>query len=167
MTSTLKVDQIQLADGSVPKAGDLGLNVSGSVLAVHTLQGQSSDFSVTSGNWVDLDTFSITTQGNSRLIWFMDTQQYIKSIANTNPSFQLVVDGVVAGSQNSANNARWFHNWYGQNAGREVQFNYFATDVLSSGSHTCKIQTNRYNSGTITLGFQSCPQRYLVQEIAG
>lgn len=34
MTSTLKVDQIQLADGSVPTAGDLGLNVSGSVLQV-------------------------------------------------------------------------------------------------------------------------------------
>jgi hypothetical protein len=34
MSSIIKVDQIQLADGSTPTAGDLGLNVSGSVLQV-------------------------------------------------------------------------------------------------------------------------------------
>lgn len=34
MSSILKVDQIQLADGSTPTAGDLGLNTTGSVLQV-------------------------------------------------------------------------------------------------------------------------------------
>mgnify|MGYP001477574786 CR=1 FL=1 len=34
MSSILKVDQIQLADGSAPTAGDLGLNITGSVLQV-------------------------------------------------------------------------------------------------------------------------------------
>jgi len=34
MSSIIKVDQIQLADGSTPTAGDLGLNVTGGVLQV-------------------------------------------------------------------------------------------------------------------------------------
>ena len=34
MSSIIKVDQIQLADGSTPTAGDLGLNTTGSVLQV-------------------------------------------------------------------------------------------------------------------------------------
>jgi len=34
MSSILKVDQIQLADGSTPTAGDLGLNTTGAVLQV-------------------------------------------------------------------------------------------------------------------------------------
>jgi hypothetical protein len=34
MTSIIKVDQIQLADGTAPTAADLGLNTSGSVLQV-------------------------------------------------------------------------------------------------------------------------------------
>ena len=34
MSSIIKVDQIQLANGSTPTAGDLGLNVSGNVLQV-------------------------------------------------------------------------------------------------------------------------------------
>jgi len=38
MTSILKVDNIQKANGSVPKASDLGLNVTGSVLQVQYTQ---------------------------------------------------------------------------------------------------------------------------------
>ena len=36
MTSTLKVDQIQLADGSTPTIGDLAINDSGTVLQVQS-----------------------------------------------------------------------------------------------------------------------------------
>ena len=36
MTSIIKVDQIQTAAGGVPTAADLGLNVSGSVVQIHT-----------------------------------------------------------------------------------------------------------------------------------
>ena len=42
MTSTLKVDQIQLADGSTPTAGDVGLNVTGTVLQSVTTEVTSS-----------------------------------------------------------------------------------------------------------------------------
>ena len=34
MTSIIKVDQIQLANGSTPTAADLGINTTGSVLQV-------------------------------------------------------------------------------------------------------------------------------------
>jgi hypothetical protein len=48
MTSIIKVDQIQNAAGGVPTAGDLGLNVSGSVLQVqrHSFTNQTAIGSV-------------------------------------------------------------------------------------------------------------------------
>ena len=42
MTSILKVDQIQLANGSTPTAGDLGLNDTGTVLQVQTVVNRNS-----------------------------------------------------------------------------------------------------------------------------
>ena len=46
MSSIIKVDQIQLADGSTPTAGDLGLNTTGSVLQV--VHGQDDQYTATS-----------------------------------------------------------------------------------------------------------------------
>jgi hypothetical protein len=43
MSSIIKVDQIQLADGSTPTAGDLGLNTTGSVLQVQSTKWASYD----------------------------------------------------------------------------------------------------------------------------
>ena len=52
MSSIIKVDQIQLADGSTPTAGDLGLNTTGSVLqVVHTVT--NSEVSTTSTSFGD------------------------------------------------------------------------------------------------------------------
>ena len=59
MTSVIKVDQIQNAAGGTPTAGDLGLNVSGSVLQVVN---KYSDNKVSTGSTsiVVLDTLSVT-----------------------------------------------------------------------------------------------------------
>ena len=57
MSSVIKVDQIQLADGSTPTAADLGLNTSGSVIQV-VHQGAYVDV-VGTGSF-DVFSFSIT-----------------------------------------------------------------------------------------------------------
>jgi hypothetical protein len=59
MTSVIKVDQIQLANGSTPTAGDLGLNTTGAVLQVknHTIDpgGQSTTSQTLVGTGLSID----------------------------------------------------------------------------------------------------------------
>ena len=52
MSSVIKVDQIQLADGSTPTAADLGLNTSGSVIQVQSYA-VGSDILTTSTSRID------------------------------------------------------------------------------------------------------------------
>ena len=52
MSSVIKVDQIQLVDGSTPTAADLGLNITGSVLqVVQTVSNSSS--SASANTWLE------------------------------------------------------------------------------------------------------------------
>ena len=171
MTSTLKVDQIQLADGSTPMAGDLGFDIEGSVIATHKLISPTlTDAAITSGSFATLDTFTLDVKrDNSIMIWWVDTQQYIKSTGNTNLAMRLQVDGVSVGtdvSRSDVNQAGFYHVWYG-NTAREVLYNHFITQPLTAGSHTFTLDVARYNSGTITVKYQGGGFRYLVQEIAG
>jgi hypothetical protein len=67
MSSIIKVDQIQLADGSTPTAGDLGLNTTGSVLQV--VQGQYDiATSVNSGTPTSIIDLNITPSSTSSKI---------------------------------------------------------------------------------------------------
>ena len=172
MTSILKVDQIQNTAGGVPTATDLGLDVSGSVIATHEfVSPTTSDTAISSGSFSTLDTFTLDVKrANSKMIWFVDTQQYIKDTPNTNLTWRLQVDGVSVGidiSRGDANQSGLYHVWYGLAGGREVLYNHFVTPPLSQGSHTFTMDVARYNSGTITLKYQGGAFRYLVQEIAG
>jgi len=174
MTSIIKVDQIQLSSGTTPRAEDLGVDVSGTVLNTHYLKSPSlSAVAIANSNYNTLDTFTLDViRDNSRMIWTMDTQQYIKDTPNTNPFFRLTVDGVSVAEvadidRNDVNQPGWYHAWYGQNAGRETQYNHFITKSLTAGTHTFAIQAARYASGTITLKYQGGAFRYIVQEIAG
>ena len=100
MTSIIKVDQIQNAAGSVPTAGDLGLDITGSVLATHKFISPTlSDTAITSASFTTLDTFTLDVKrNNSTMIWWVDTQQYIKSTGITNLGMRLQVDGVSVGN---------------------------------------------------------------------
>ena len=57
MSSIIKVDQIQLSDGSTPTAGDLGLNTTGSVLQV--VRGEATTFNSISGGTSDVEVLSV------------------------------------------------------------------------------------------------------------
>ena len=176
MVSTIKVDNIQKADGSAASVTDLGVSVptsslpAGTMINTHTLKSPSnSSLSMTNGSFADIDTFSITTQANSKLVWIIDTQQYTKSGGNVNVLFRLLVDGVDNGQPGNGDerNPSWYHPWYGHSAGREVLYNHMVTNQLSAGSHEIKVQAAVYNPGTIYLRYQNMYLRYLVHEIAG
>ena len=72
MSSIIKVDQIQLANGSTPTAADLGLNISGNVLQV--VQAFSdSYFTTTSTTRSDVLTATITPSSTSNTILLLAT----------------------------------------------------------------------------------------------
>ena len=70
MSSIIKVDQIQLANGSTPTAGDLGLNVSGSLVNVQRNHFASYVAVTTTGSWVSAFEVTYTPQkiGNKILV---------------------------------------------------------------------------------------------------
>mgnify|MGYP003643448082 FL=1 len=146
---------------------------SGSVLAVHDLASSgTAEQTVNSNTMTEMDTFTLSCQANSKFIWFMDTQQYIKGGTTVNPTFNLTVDGTSVGPSSGSGDSKsatFNHPFYGQNTFREVQFNYFVTGNLSSGSHTFQMRVAQYNpaGGSITVKYQGSKIRYLAYEIAG
>ena len=163
--SILKVDTIN------EKTTGNGVHIPGHVIATHNfISSGTSATAITSSSFATLDTFSLNVkQDNSYMIWWVDTQQYIKSDANSNLNWRLQVDGVSVDVENSryrVNQAGLNHVWYGFNSGRETLYNHFITPSLTAGSHTFTLDVARYNTGTITLKYQDGGFRYIVQEIA-
>ena len=163
--SILKVDTIN------EKTSGNGVHIPGHVIATHKfISSGTSATAITSTSFTTLDTFNLTVkQDNSYMIWWVDTQQYIKSDANSNLNCRLQVDGVSVGSDNSRyqiNQPGLNHVWYGFNSGRETLYNHYITPSLTAGSHTFTFDAARYNTGTITLKYQGGGFRYIVQEIA-
>jgi len=73
MSSIIKVDQIQLADGSTPTAADLGLNTTGSVLQV-VQNTYSTKADLASDSWTDTGfSASITPSSASNKILIIVT----------------------------------------------------------------------------------------------
>ena len=87
MTSTLKVDQIQLADGSTPTAGDLGLNTNGNIVAVYNAISTSQNQTISSNTLVNITGLSITMtpkNANNLLVLeavIQNTKTYVSSYA--------------------------------------------------------------------------------------
>lgn len=87
MSSIIKVDQIQKADGSTPTAGDLGLNTTGSVLQVKQIS-SATITSTTSSSWTDTGiswTFDNALRSGSKVLVTLNVnmgQTYANSWAN-------------------------------------------------------------------------------------
>ena len=186
MSSIIKVDQIQLANGSTPTVTDLGVNVplasiptmdtshmpAGSLVqtikasSAGSTQGNSA-ITTSSGSFTTMDTFTINTSGSSQLICWMFHGQALRANTNTNFRFQLYIDGVSTGiGGDYQNNGSWYHEGYGFAAGsRESYQNYFCTNTMSAGSHEVKFMFAMYGGANGTVKFQDVPIRYLIQEI--
>ena len=83
MTSTLKVDQIQLADGSTPTAGDLGFDQSG-MLRKHYWNKTDTEVTTTSQSYQNVITASSIP---------MDTTKYDYIITFLSPVYKSVTSG--------------------------------------------------------------------------
>ena len=71
MSSILKVDQIQLANGNTPTAGDLGLNTTGNVLQVK--QAFKTPDTGASSSFADISGMSVTITPSSASSKFLIT----------------------------------------------------------------------------------------------
>lgn len=124
----------------------------GLVVAMYEFWDNTADRSVTSTPQ-EIYNQTITTQGNTRLIFQIVTGQFIKNASQTNLQLRFKVDGSVVayGSQMLDTD----HIGYGQNAMREQMINVGNTDTLSAGTHTVAVTASAYSTGTITLNYQS------------
>jgi hypothetical protein len=93
MSSILKVDQIQLADGSTPTAGDLGLNTAGTVLQVKTAT-LSFTQAFTGGGYTDVTNLSIDITPTSAGSKFLITG-YFGAISTWHSGRERTLDGRV------------------------------------------------------------------------
>jgi len=103
MTSILKVDNIQKANGSTPTANDLGINTTGTILQVHTelttatlsnvtLAGQATALTASSGTlWHTCGSFT-PKFANSKLLFQTSTISVHESANTTDGHFALVTD---------------------------------------------------------------------------
>ena len=104
MTSILKVDNIQKANGSVPKVSDLGLNVTGSVLQV--VQAVSSTYqATTSTSFVNYShtNATITPSSTSSKILVLsthNTEVYQNNSQDAQGRFVIYRDGSAISAEN-------------------------------------------------------------------
>ena len=133
MTSILKVDNIQKANGSVPTANDLGINTTGNVLQVHTelttavlsnvtLQGQSGELTASSGTlWHTCASFT-PKFSNSKLLFQTSTISAHESSNTGAGHFALVTDGTTVFAR--ASSLVSYTSWQGNLNASFIAFNH-------------------------------------------
>lgn len=102
MSSIIKVDQIQLSDGSTPTAGDLGLNTTGSVLqVVQVVAGTGDQVNVSSSSATEVMSASITpSSASSKILVQCSFSGYIGGETSTETyKFELWRGAVSSGTQ--------------------------------------------------------------------
>ena len=113
MSSIIKVDQIQLADGSTPTASDLGFNTTGSVLQV-VQNTYSTQANMASSSWTDTGfSASITpSSASSKILIIVTTPIYwsangmsMRILRGTTPIFTPPVNYTYHDSSASNNRA--------------------------------------------------------------
>jgi hypothetical protein len=154
---------------TIPSVGVMAADVpTGKILQQQAyISSAANDVSVATGDYsgsIILDSFTMTVKEGSQILLWFNTSQYVASITTTNLQIYLEVDGTALAG-NNANATDYNHIWY-QTSGRMAQTNWFLTNPLSEGTHTLNFRVARYNSGTITLNYQSRKFRYLLQEVA-
>jgi len=171
MSSILKVDQIQLANGSTPTAGDLGLNIGGSVVQFASSLKETQHLT-SSTAWSDVSSWSINF-----------TPKYANSTIRVTTSFiafgeqgwaganiRLVVDGVVEGGPRQvvrydmqANRTQYL---YERHAGSQDWV--FSSWGISQKTIVVQLQEANGNSQSAGINGGVDDEHYMIiQEIAG
>jgi len=187
MTSILKVDNIQKANGSVPKASDLGINTTGSVLqVVSTTKTDTYSATVAAGAASDLIpglTATITPSStNSKVLVTLVLNAVFNTTAGQNMHSILFRDttalgiGDAAGSRSRVTSST-------QNASSATSTNLFTISFLDSPATTSAITygvkvrlefsasrviyINRTETDTDNVYFARKASTITVQEIGG
>ena len=164
MTSTLKVDQIQLADGSVPTIGDLAINDSGTVLQVQS-DVLNTSTGVSSGSWTDIG-LSVSLTPKSTNSKFILCPSVTGSVGYFSWGIRLLRDGsVITDSVANASGSRLqstiAHNDYNAGSGDTTNSNQYQMHTLAGSFHdttsatdtttaiTFKVQAHFYHDGAI------------------
>ena len=167
MSSIIKVDQIQLADGSTPTAGDLGLNTDGTILNVWNMTwgGQTA---VNTTTWTDTGlTLTVTpTSADSKFYISASIWGYIEN-SSVHGCFDVY---------SSAKGARLANSGYGMGNIRATSGNLQSqlvvayTDspnTISDITYTVQIMRTNADSGNFYAGASSRVSAYQILEIAG
>lgn len=160
MSSIIKVDQIQLSDGSTPTAGDLGLNTSGTIVQTVVESSNTTGTSTSTSKVSDGLTASITPTSldNYFLIYCFSGC----SVAGGYAYFDL---RQIVGSTTIVAEAPW-----GSFSGSPQQLNSFTIvgkfQPTTLTQHTFALYGSVTSGGTRYIHYSSTP-RIIVQEIAG
>jgi hypothetical protein len=184
MSSIIKVDQIQLADGSTPTAGDLGLNVSGGVLQVigngsNALTDVSNTFA-----WNDVVTVTFTAKGDNSTYVMSGNIPFGHATSTESAHLRFTLNGSAvgvgqaSGSRTQANSSA--ANVYNQNRMNTLTGMHTETSTITAGTTVTVVlqfkagQSNansfRINrTGTDYDGdfYARCTSNLQVMEIAG
>ena len=150
MSSIIKVDQIQLADGSTPTASDLGLNVTGSMLQV--VRGvYSTSTEISTNSYIDTGlTASITPKSaSSRILAFGNIKGLLNSSSGQDVGVGFkIFRGATTEIYGSNVNYEYYFvgssgtlNWRGS-----MNFNGEDSSHNSTTALTYKVQVGGYNA---------------------
>ena len=172
MTSIIKVDTLQKANGATPTAADLGINVAGNVLqtVTHLTDDQTL---TTSTTWADVSGSSVSFTpkfANSKIIFSYTPTYYVGQgwasvkIRLMDGTTNLMIGNDVFGFRKDmqANRTQYLYEYV---SGRfEVVFNSWGTTA-----HTLKLQIQESNGQGQQSGVnsQGGEQYIVIQEIAG
>ena len=133
MTSIIKVDTLQKANGATPTAADLGINTTGTVLQVKCVEW---DTAYTDSSSAEKDLFSgqITVQEGSKVVAMASVGRFVSASGTWGKAYEmrmyvgsvLIQDTEHVGA-NASGSESFQHNLMGQ------------TGVLTAGTYTIKI----------------------------
>ena len=169
MSSIIKVDAIQKADGTIPTAGDLGLNTTGSMLQVKTGV-HSSELNATVGSWVDTGlSLSITPSSTSSKILALYVVQFrIQGSGSADPGlgFRLLRGStVIETAGTSYDNYTYTNGGYIDHRGSDTEF--FLDSPATTSAVTYKVQCNAYDAGVVRVQSDGNKSRIMLIEVAG
>ena len=169
MTSIIKVDQIQLVDGSTPKAGDLGLNVSGTVINVKqfTLTGNKID--VTSSTYTTAWAVNYTPVSSNSVVFYnysVSNRIYNNGAPDGRANIRVLVDGeqksvlYSVGAYDYGNSGPWLHIY------QNVQAKAVNTDGSTMNAEY-QIAVNGADGISINESNSSSTSYLTITEVAG
>lgn len=164
MSSILKVDQIQLADGSTPTAGDLGLNTTGNVLQVVNVS-YSDQLQTTASAYISSGlTATITPKStNSKILILSSFEAQITGSSNLTGYFT-----VFRGSSNLAASGQFIRlegnltNWFGSQSINHLD----SPNTTSATTYEVRFRSQTTNL-TTRMHLTSSPGSLTLIEIAG